>query len=89
MGVYINISTLPDEISKVCIKINGDGARMTRCSSFIALLCVVLSGVDEVTTSDGVHPIAMIKGSGNYDLMNETFRNVFREIHSLVKDIYS
>ena len=45
------------------VKISGDGARMTRNSSFILLSFSLLQAGDGVMSSSGNHTIAIVKGS--------------------------
>ena len=44
------------------IKLLGDGARMTRNSSFILLSFTLLQGADDVMSARGIHTIPVVKG---------------------------
>ena len=48
------------------IKISGDGARMTRNSSFILMSFALLDLGDDVMAAKGNHTIAVVKGKENY-----------------------
>ena len=43
----------------------------------------MLDEKDNVTNSKGVTPIAIMKGNESYDSMQESFREVFKEINDL------
>lgn len=45
------------------VKISGDGARMTRNSSFILLSFSLLQAEDDVMSAGGNHTVAIVKGS--------------------------
>ena len=49
---------------------------MTRNSSFIILSFAVLEGND-IMSAKGNHTIAVVKGSENYQTLQEAFSNVF------------
>jgi len=67
------------------VKISGDGARMTRNSSFILLSFSLLQAGDDVMSSSGNHTIAIVKGSESYSTLKESFSNVFSEINEAIK----
>lgn len=48
------------------VKISGDGARMTRNSSFILLSFALLQTGNEVMSAGGNHTITVVKGSESY-----------------------
>ena len=62
------------------VKISGDGARMTRNSSFILLSFSLLQAGDDVMSSSGNHTIAIVKRSESYNTLKEAFGAVFSEI---------
>ena len=65
------------------IKMFGDGARMTRNSSFIFMSFALLDLGDDVMTAQGNHTIAVVKGKENYKTLQESFADVFNEINRL------
>lgn len=65
------------------IKISGDGARMTRNSSFILTSFALLDLGDDVMAAKGNHTIAVVKGKENYSTLQESFGDVFQEINKL------
>ena len=67
------------------VKISGDGARMTRNSSFILLSFFLLQAGDGVMSSSGNHTIAIVKGSESYNTLKEAFGAVFSEINDTIK----
>ncbi|KAJ7384006.1 hypothetical protein OS493_024017 [Desmophyllum pertusum] len=67
------------------VKISGDGARMTRNSSFILLSFSLLQAGDDVMSSSGNHTIAVVKGSEKYSTLKESFGTVFNEINETIK----
>ena len=68
------------------VKISGDGARMTRNSSFILLSFSLLQAGDDVMSAGGNHTIAIVKGSECYNTLRESFGTVFNEINELIQD---
>ena len=67
------------------VKISGDGARMTRNSSFILLSFSLLQAGDDVMSSSGNHTIAVVKGSESYSTLKESFGTVFSDINETIK----
>jgi hypothetical protein len=67
------------------IKISGDGARMTRNSSFILLSFAILQEGEDVLAAKGNTTIAVVKGSESYKTIKEAFSDVFKNINELVK----
>ena len=67
------------------VKISGDGARMTRNSSFILLSFSLLQAGDDVMSSSGNHTIAIVKGSESYSTLKESFSTVFNDINETIK----
>ena len=65
------------------IKISGNGARMTRTSSFILMSFALLDLGDDVMAAKGNHTIALVKGKENYKTLQESFADVFNEINRL------
>jgi hypothetical protein len=70
---------------KIQIKISGDGAKMTRKSSFILLSFSLLQGQNSVMSASGNHTFAVVKGSESYETLNDLFRAVFQEINDLIE----
>lgn len=71
------------EKENVKIKISGDGARMTRNTSFIILSFALLQGNNDVMSAKGNHTIAVVKGSEKYQTLKESFSNAFNDINSM------
>ena len=65
------------------VKISGDGARMTRNSSFILLSFSLLQGGEDIMSGKGCHTIAVVKGSENYETLKESFGEIFKEINEI------
>ena len=65
------------------IKISGDGARMTKNTSFI-LLSFSLLQTGNAMSAGGNHTIAIVKGSENYDTIKNAFQDSFMEINNLI-----
>ena len=66
------------------IKINGDGARMTRNSNFILLSFSILQTVESVMSAKGNRTIAIVNGSESYDTIKEAFGGIFHEINTMI-----
>ena len=66
-------------IKTIRIKISGDGARMTRNSSFILMTFALIDLGDDVMAAKGNHTIAVVKGKEDYNTLQESFANVFKE----------
>ena len=80
------IETNPDfdyDNQTIKIKLSGDGARMTRNTSFIILSFALLQGADDVMSARGNHTIAVVKSSEKYATLKESFQDVFKEINYL------
>ncbi|XP_066016033.1 uncharacterized protein [Pocillopora verrucosa] len=71
-------------VDHVQIKISGDGARMTRNSSFILMSFALLHSDDEVMAAKGNHTIAVVKGKEHYNTLRQSFEDVFKDINSLI-----
>ena len=66
------------------IKISGDGARMTRNSSFILLSFALLQAADDVMGAKGNHTIAVVKGKEDYTTLQASFADIFLSINNLI-----
>ena len=71
------------ENESVKVKISGDGARMTRNTSFIILSFALLQNNSDLMSARGNHTIAIVKGSEKYETLKESFANVFSDINDL------
>lgn len=71
-------------VDHVQVKISGDGARMTRNSSFILMSFALLHSHDEVMATKGNHTIAVVKGKEDYNTLGKSFADVFKDINSLI-----
>lgn len=67
----------------VKIKLSGDGARMTRNTSFIISSFAFLQGLDDVMSAKGNHSVGVVKGSESYHTLKESFKDIFKEINDL------
>ncbi|XP_028417002.1 uncharacterized protein LOC114541217 [Dendronephthya gigantea] len=70
---------------KLRIKISGDGAKMTRMTSFVIMSFSLLDN-DDVMSSKGSHTIGVVKGVESYELLRDSFKDVFNTINQIVKD---
>ena len=71
-------------VDHIQVKISGDGARMTRNSSFILMSFALLHSDDEVMAAKGNHTIAVVKGKEDYNTLRQSFADVFKDINSLI-----
>ena len=69
----------------VQVKISGDGAQMTRNSSFILLSFSLLQNQDDVMSASGNHTFAIVKGSETYETLQDSFGMIFQEINNLIE----
>ena len=69
---------------KIQIKINGDGARMTRNSNFILLSFSILQTEQSVMSAKGNRTIAVVNASEGYQTLKESFGGIFGEINQLI-----
>ena len=80
---------LHDEVDwskeNVQVKISGDGAQMTRNSSFILLSFSLLQNQDDVMSASGNHTFAIVKGSESYETLQDSFGMIFQEINNLIQ----
>ena len=60
-------------VDHVYVKISGDGARMTKNSSFILMSFALLHSDDEVMAAKGNHTIAAVKGKEDYNTLKQSF----------------
>ena len=81
---YLNDNATSDTANgTIQIKINGDGARMTRNSSFILLSFSILQSCESVMSAKGNRTIAIVNGSESYDTIKEAFGGIFHEINNM------
>ena len=71
-------------VNHIQVKISGDGARMTRNSSFILMSFALLHSDDEVMAAKGNHTITVVKGKEDYATLKQSFGDVFKDINSLI-----
>ena len=69
---------------KIQIKINGDGARMTRNSNFILLSFSILQTGESVMYAKENRTIAIVNGSEGYQTLQEAFREIFEDINKMI-----
>ena len=72
------------DTEKMQIKINGDGARMARTSSFVPLSFSILQTGEQVMTAKGNRTIAILNGKEDYNSLKQAFGNIFDEINSVI-----
>ena len=61
--------------SAVRIKASGDGAQMTRNTNLIILCLALLDGNN--LSAKGNHSIAVVKGHESYEVLQESFSEIF------------
>ncbi|XP_022794722.1 uncharacterized protein LOC111333422 [Stylophora pistillata] len=71
---------------KIQININGDGARMTRNSSFVLLSFSILQTGHQVMTAKGNRTLAILNGKEDYTSLKESFGNIFSEINCIITE---
>ena len=71
---------------KTEIKINRDGACMTRNSSFVLLSFSILQTGDQVMTAKGNITRAILNGQKDYSSLKESFGSIFSEISSMITE---
>lgn len=71
---------------KIQIKINGEGAHMTRNSNFVLMSFLILQTGEEVMTAKGNRTLAIINGKEDYSSLKESFGSIFDEINSMISD---
>ncbi|CAB3985615.1 Hypothetical predicted protein [Paramuricea clavata] len=80
---------LHDEVDwskgKIQIKLSGDGARMTRNSSFILLSFSLFQSQDDVMSASENHTFAIVKGSESYKTLKDSFGLIFQQINNLIQ----
>ena len=82
--MLLQLSKTSADKPTVKVKISGDGARMTRNSSFILMSFALLHSDDEVMAAKGNHTIAVVKGKEDYNTLRQSFGDIFKEINSLI-----
>ena len=70
---------------KIKIKINGDGARMTRNSNFILLSFSILQTGESVMSAKGNRTIGIVNGTEGYQTIKVSFASLIKEINSLIE----
>ena len=68
---------------KIKIKINGDGARMTRNSNFILLSFSILQTEESVMSAKGNRTLGIVNGTESYHTIKESFQSLFNEVNDL------
>ena len=74
------------ETDQIQIKLSGDGARMTRNSTFILLSFSILQTGECVMSAKGNRTIAVVSGHEDYDVIKESFGGIFEEINNLIAE---
>jgi len=78
------VYTVPTINDKIKIKINGDGARMTRNSHFLLLSFSILQARESVMFTKGNRTIGIVNGAEGYQTIKVSFGSLFKEINSLI-----
>ncbi|KAK3753656.1 hypothetical protein QZH41_011267 [Actinostola sp. cb2023] len=68
-----------------CIKIAGDGAKMSRTSSLFVFSFALLNDTNTCLSSAGTHTIAAIKTAEDYSKLNLSLGNVIKDVNSLIE----
>ena len=68
------------------IKINDDGAQMTRNSNFIWLSFSILQTGRDVMMAKGNRTIAILNREDKYANLKESFGNTFSELNSMIAE---
>ncbi|XP_020911538.2 uncharacterized protein LOC110249299 [Exaiptasia diaphana] len=76
------------KIGKIKVKLSGDGAKMTRVTSFVILSFSILDDKDSVMSSKGNHTVAVIKGAESYELLETSCSDIFQDVNKLIKEKY-
>ena len=71
---------------KIQIKINGDGAPMTRNSTFVLLSFSILQTGEHFMMAKGNRTIAILNGKEDYISLKQAFGNIFNEINNLIAE---
>ncbi|EDO30267.1 predicted protein, partial [Nematostella vectensis] len=69
------------------VKINGDGARMTRNSNFIFLTFSILQTGANLMSAKGNRNIAAVNASESYTTLKEAFSVTFEEINNFIASV--
>ncbi|XP_028394773.1 uncharacterized protein LOC114518936 [Dendronephthya gigantea] len=86
IGEFVKVHNEVDwSKEKIQVKISGDGAKMTRNSSFILLSFSLLQSRKDVMSASGNHTFAVIKGSENYETLKDSFGTIFQTINNLIE----
>ena len=72
---------------KIKIKINGDGARMTRNSNFILLSFSILQTEESVMSAKGNRTLGIVNGTESYHTIKELFQSLFNEVNDLTAKV--
>jgi hypothetical protein len=83
---YLKHNNFSQDQDKLKIKINGDGARMTRNSSYIILSFSLLQTGQDVMSAKGNRTIAVVDSDENYVTLKIAFRSGFDKLNRLIED---
>ena len=89
----LSISSTPaksDNTSKqnACIKICGDGTKVSRIANYVCLSFCLLDDEENVLSAKGVHTVAIINASETYENIAIGFADVINDINALVNRGY-
>ena len=76
---------LPPDISKIKVKISGDGAQISKLTHVVTLSFAILDS-GEPYAACGVTPIAIVRGSESYEMLAVSFRDTFQDINKLLSN---
>ena len=79
-----------DNTSKqnACIKICGDGTKVSRIANYVCLSFCLLDDEENVLSAKGVHTVAIINASETYENIAIGFADVINDINALVNRGY-
>lgn len=75
-----------EEVTKIKVKISGDGTKMSHSSNFFVCSFALIDDDCSCLSSAGNHTIAIVKGKEDHECLKESLANVINDVNSLVKD---
>ncbi|KAK2550530.1 hypothetical protein P5673_028729 [Acropora cervicornis] len=82
--IHLKKIDIDDPDLKVKIKISGDGAKMSRLTSFITISFSVLNNDEDLMSSKGNNAVAVIKGHETYELLQSSCSTIFRQVNHVI-----
>jgi len=84
VGKFLDSNPSHDITCPIKVKISGDGAKMSRTTTFMILSFSLLQSGD-FGSSKGNHTIAIVNGPESYDTLDVSFREIIKDINNHVK----